>query len=61
MFDDFEPIAFGYGAVGLVVGMVMAKYGMAGMHIKFIMLWKVLTVIVCAIGAFILGMIQSGD
>ena len=57
MFDEIEPIAFMYGAVGVLVGVIMMKFG----NLEINILWKVLTVIVCGLGAFVLGQIQSGD
>ena len=59
MFDDFEPIAFVYGGVGIIVGILMMKLG--GSNINIPLFWKILTVLGCGVGAFILGMIQSGD
>ena len=57
MFDDFEPMALLYGAVGIIVGVVMMKFGGLKIHL----FWKVLTVLACGLGAGILGQIQSGD
>ena len=57
MFDEFEPISIVYGVLGLLMGIVIIKF--SGVTINIF--WKILTVLVCGVGAFILGMIQSGD
>ena len=61
MFDDIDfdinPIAFLYGGAGLIIGLLMMKYGSTNVG----PVWKILTVVGTTVAAFILGWATNRD